>query len=671
MRIIAQWGRKGREAVGDKTSHLLNFTIWSLTWMLLGMGMPDWASAAPQAPAHQAEAMTVEARRIEERLSAELESYGHQVTVITSQQIEESGFTEIYQMLESLVPGMFVSLKSGPGDYATYNLHGSSKLLLLVDGVRINNRLYGSCYLDSIGPNMIDRIEVLYGGEGLFYGTEAASGVINIITKPVTKDLSMQFGAAYGQYGRRNFYGYASDTIDGHGFMVWAANDAWNGYQNFTEEALNRVGNSYRETRDYDRTNMGIKYQHEYQIKGRGVLRAQYQRNTNPASYAGLTRPLGLNDRTENLAILKWDHDVNRSFSYYVKTFFHDWWTKYTARNLDGSYRSYQSPWGYQDWGVNAMASYRFGGGHEVLAGLDYQNYFGDDKVLIIRGDHEQVWAFFTQYRLYLPFAPFIRPAVGLRYNKTGGNDKLVWNASARADLAGGFYARAVAGTSFILPNAQQLYCDEETYRGNPDLKPEESLNLDVGLGFKRGLFFVEAGYFYQEIKDLIARQTVPGDRDIYQNIGGESEFKGFDLMAGVGPWRGFTLRLSYSNVEATQGDSGEQMDNVPKYFYKGTLSWRHDLGSGHQLGADLAGRYVGDVQSSEIEYGKYWLADLSFFYRFGKEHRHMFSVRAENLFDEKYYSRVGTATDTNGERFAYGFEGVPFNVMAGYTFYY
>ena len=71
---------------------------------------------------------------------------------------------------------------------------------------------------DTISPNIIDRIEVLYGGEGLFYGTEAASGVINIITKPVTKELSGQFKAAYGQYERRNLAGYVSQTIDKNGF---------------------------------------------------------------------------------------------------------------------------------------------------------------------------------------------------------------------------------------------------------------------------------------------------------------------------------------------------------------------------------------------------------------------------------------------------------------------
>ncbi len=44
-------------------------------------------------------------------------------------------------------------------------------MLWLVDGVRINNRLYGGTTpLDTIPASMVERIEVLYGGQALFYG---------------------------------------------------------------------------------------------------------------------------------------------------------------------------------------------------------------------------------------------------------------------------------------------------------------------------------------------------------------------------------------------------------------------------------------------------------------------------------------------------------------------
>ena len=225
-----------------------------------------------------------------------------------------------------------------------------------------------------------------------------------------------------------------------------------------------------------------------------------------------------------------------------------------------------------------------------------------------------------------------------------------------------------MAGTSFILPNASQLYADEDTYVGNPDLKPEESLNFDFGVGIKRGLFNFEAGYFYQEIKDLIALTSTGAEIETYENVGGKSEYKGFDLMFGVGPWHGAGIVLSYTNVEATKGDSGEQLDNVPKNLYKARLYWRHDLGNA-LIGTDINANYVGNVEAYDTNYGDYWMANWSIFYKFGEKRRHMFTLRAENLFDEQYYSRLGRTNDTDGNRFVYGYEGIPFNVMLGYSF--
>ena len=68
--------------------------------------------------------------------------------------------------------------------------------LWLVDGVRISNRLYTTTTpLDTIPANMIEKIEVLKGGQSLFYGTSAISGAINIVTKGFTEELDGQFSA--------------------------------------------------------------------------------------------------------------------------------------------------------------------------------------------------------------------------------------------------------------------------------------------------------------------------------------------------------------------------------------------------------------------------------------------------------------------------------------------
>ena len=65
---------------------------------------------------------------------------------------------------------------------------GSRRVLVLVDGLRYVNGasasgVPGSIDLNTIPESMIERIEVLQGGASAIYGSDAISGVINIITR--------------------------------------------------------------------------------------------------------------------------------------------------------------------------------------------------------------------------------------------------------------------------------------------------------------------------------------------------------------------------------------------------------------------------------------------------------------------------------------------------------
>ena len=78
---------------------------------------------------------------------------------------------------------------------------GTKRTLVLVDGVRFVNGTSASGIpatvdLNTIPANMIERIEVLQSGQSPLYGSDAISGVVNIITKEKQKGLlaSAQFG---------------------------------------------------------------------------------------------------------------------------------------------------------------------------------------------------------------------------------------------------------------------------------------------------------------------------------------------------------------------------------------------------------------------------------------------------------------------------------------------
>ncbi|HYN45540.1 MAG TPA: TonB-dependent receptor plug domain-containing protein, partial [Allosphingosinicella sp.] len=81
---------------------------------------------------------------------------------------------------------------------------GSRRVLVLVDGLRYVNGasasgVPGSVDLNSIPESMIDRIEILQGGASAIYGSDAISGVVNIITRRQQNDLRVS--AQLGTFG--------------------------------------------------------------------------------------------------------------------------------------------------------------------------------------------------------------------------------------------------------------------------------------------------------------------------------------------------------------------------------------------------------------------------------------------------------------------------------------
>ncbi len=75
--------------------------------------------------------------------------------------------------------------------------------------------------------------------------------------------------------------------------------------------------------------------------------------------------------------------------------------------------------------------------------------------------------------------------AAGFRHNMPSGEgDTTVWNVSANLDINNSLYARGQVGTSFRLPDAYELFvADGCCEQGNPNLKGEESFNIEAGLG--------------------------------------------------------------------------------------------------------------------------------------------------------------------------------------------
>ena len=186
---------------------------------------------------------------------------------------------------------------------------------------------------------------------------------------------------------------------------------------------------------------------------------------------------VSVNDRDETIGIARLDYTPASGPQFFVKSYYHQWDTDYYTRPNPSKY------WGYKDFGLSALGRFRTRLA-DVDVGYDFQNYKGLDEVLLIAGETEQVHALYGQVRTSEAFSSRARLTAGARYNHAGGADTVVWSASGVYELTDSLYVEGSLGTSFLLPDAEKLYgIDPCCTRGNPNLKPEESINYNLALG--------------------------------------------------------------------------------------------------------------------------------------------------------------------------------------------
>jgi hemoglobin/transferrin/lactoferrin receptor protein len=87
----------------------------------------------------------------------------------------------------------------------------ASRVMLVIDGIRMNNAIYRSGHLQnviSIDQNMLQRVEVMYGPSSTIYGSDGLGGVIHLQTKiPVlsgTDKKTVSHGSAFARYSTVN-----------------------------------------------------------------------------------------------------------------------------------------------------------------------------------------------------------------------------------------------------------------------------------------------------------------------------------------------------------------------------------------------------------------------------------------------------------------------------------
>ena len=670
-----------------KTIHSRVLTAGCALGALLGAG-----AAAAQEPAPELESVVVTAR-LEETMPEELAKVGNRLTVIPAEQIDNGGYYDVGQALQAAAPGLAILPKAGAFDYVQVSLQGSrnTDVLFLIDGVRIQNRLYnGTTAIDTVPAHMVDHIEVLEGGQSLFYGTQALAGVVNIVTKPFTTDTRGQFSGGLDTNKGRHVNGYVSGSLGAHQFVAYASSDQAEGYRPFSASETEPSATDRR--RSYDVVTLGAKY--GYDLARNLRFSALYQHTDAKLDLAAPARVSeSFNKRDEDLAWAKLDY-TSPALDLYVKGYFHDWDSFVT--NLfnevgpDGALTgnvvgARDVPWNYNDYGANVLGKLKVIHGVDTFVGYDLQKYGGFDEELTIAPQKETVHAVFGQLRTNDDFSTRARLAAGLRYNKpVGGPSAAIWNVSGQFDLTDDLFVRASASTSFRLPDAESLFADYYDPScdcgevGNPDLKPERGLNVNASIGGRipslGGLSWELVGY-HRVIKDLIDYVPDPTrpNFDTFANTEDEVRVRGaeFTVTAKVSPSLSGALSATYNHARLE--GSNAQVARIPKSLVKASLDYHPtDL----PFGAGVAVNYVGSTTNPSLpvfgvqKIGDYAVVDLDARLFLDRDRHHRLSVRLENAFDTAYSGSLTTALRDDGSgRFLAHVRGTPRTLHASYTY--
>ena len=152
--------------------------------MLIGVWLPlvlcMFAVAQAQEASVQLKEVLVTADRIEQSTGETTSD----VVVIKGEDIKKANIEFVADALRQ-VPDINIVQNGGPGQIATVFMRGgdSTQTLVMIDGVKVKSTTFGAFDFSGLRTDDIERIEIVKGPQSTLYGSEAMSGVINIITK--------------------------------------------------------------------------------------------------------------------------------------------------------------------------------------------------------------------------------------------------------------------------------------------------------------------------------------------------------------------------------------------------------------------------------------------------------------------------------------------------------
>lgn len=560
---------------------------------------------------------------------------GSDVTVISNEMIHAAGSVDINKILSQFVPGLFANGRAGRHTDTDYSLQGSrpQDILWLLDGNRLNNRLYGSTYTDSINPMMIERIEVIKGSQSVLFGSEAIAGVINIITKSYQGSDAGELSLAADSLPSYDLSGFVSSEIDSVQLSLAASSSQSEGYALWPDEEYSPTAVLDKE-RGYQMNNLNAKLRWSLSDEQQLTVFAQYSDGLleRPLAYDAI---LSENERKQTIAYADWQLEVSEQLLLQAKVNYQHWDSSYSEITQDEKGNTevayWQQYWGFKDLGATVSANYQTQAGSQWVFGGQYEEYEGADEVMLFTADKDHTYSLFSQYQPKIDVLPDTQLSVGARVNRLA-NDETIWvgNLALTYDIAKHLQLKANLGNGFKQPTASQLHSQVGTL-GNAELVAETSQSVNFGLQYQGDISVTVDGY-WRSIDNLIEPRALSEVEFIYDNLDARVESYGIDLHLVTELSQQLLMELSGSYASAERQDTGEQIERVPEYTGFAKLSY--DVND--DIAAWVSGQYVGEFVDYGLTAGDYLLANIGIQAWITEQQDQQLSLTIDNLFDSE-----------------------------------
>jgi outer membrane receptor for ferrienterochelin and colicins len=608
------------------------------------------------------------------------------ISIVTAADIQRYGYQTFDAILRSIT-GFYVSYDR---NYSYVGVRGfgltgdyNSRILLLIDGHRLNDNIYGSSAIGTDFPislDLIERIEVVRGPGSSLYGTNAFFAVINVITKRSRAfnggQLSLEASSRQTYQGSATYGRQYNNGLD---VLVSGSYMDSKGYRRlyFPEFDSPENNNGIAEDADTDGSasvfaNIAF---HDLNVQ----LAVKSREKRFPTAAFGTT----FNDRrakTTDIGAyldIKFERSFRQNWSMLARTFADTY-------ESDGSY-----PYSYTTgesqyyeinrdivsgrwWGGEAQATRSFSGRNHLTVGTEWRYSFRGNQ---LNYDVPDYYLYLDSREKTSEFGTYVQGEVSARDNLllTAGirYDHYSTFGSATNPRFGLVYspwekttAKLLYGHAFRAPNLFELYYEDGySSKANPELRPENIKTLELVLEQHFGRKFRAAGSAYRyEVKDQITQGIDPsdglivfGNRESVHAHGIEFELEGKDLC-------GIDGRLSYAVQRAVKFPGKAALTNSPQHIAQ--LNLFMPL-FGMRGGAGLEMRYMSSRKTlADQRIGGFLLASFTATYNKLLPNLDL-SASIYNLFNRRYSDPGGSEHVSD----ALLQDGRSFRIKLGYSF--